>query len=97
MPISRDEWEKGRTQDTTKARIEHLLQYNRDKAFTSDEISESLFGKPRDLPEIILLALTNTLIVKPVLEKLIEEGYIEAKEVETASGRIVYYAWKVKK
>jgi hypothetical protein len=94
-PISRDEWKKGRTQNTTKARIESLLQNNRDKAFTLNEIRENLFGKPRDIWEGILQGFTSAFVVKPALEELIDEGSIEAREVETAYGKVVYYAWKV--
>jgi len=92
MPISREEFEKGRTQDTIKARIEKLLEDGR--AYTVTEIENYLFGKPHDFWDAVLKGLINTFVVRQALEELMREGIVEAREVETRTGKEIYYALK---
>ena len=94
MPISRNEFGKGRTQDTIEGRIEGLLKTNRNKAYTENEIGNYLFRKARNFGEALLKGLAIGLVVKPHLDELIKKGQIEAREVETKFGKKVYYAWK---
>jgi len=92
MPISREEFEKGRTRDAIKTRIEKLLEDG--QAYTLSEIGTHLFGKPRNFWEGFILGLTDTLIIKQALEELIREGIVEAREVETRYGEETYFALK---
>jgi len=92
MPISREEFEKGRTQDTIKARIEKLLEDGR--AYTLSEIGNYLFGRPRDFGEAILKGFVDVFVIRQTLEDLMREGVVEAREVETRTGKETYYALK---
>jgi hypothetical protein len=53
-----------------------------------------LFGKVKNFGEVLLKGLATGLVVKPILDELIEQGRIEAREVETKFGKEVYYSWK---
>jgi len=96
MPITRDEFNKGRTRNTVKEQIEILLENNKDKAYTFQEISDYVFGKAKNFGEAILKVIANSLILENALYELIKEGKIEAKDVKTPYGKEVYYAWKLK-
>lgn len=91
MPILKEEFEKGRTQDTIKARIKKLLEDGR--AYTLFEMGDYLFGRPRDLRNAVL-RLVEMLVIRQALEDLMREGVIEAREVETRTGKETYYALK---
>lgn len=92
MPISRREFEKGRTQDTIKARLEKL--FDSGDAYTLRELGKQLYGKRRGFGEALLMGVVEAFFIKRVLEDLIEEGLVETREVETWRGTEVYYAKK---
>jgi hypothetical protein len=61
MPISKDEFEKGRTARTVVSMVEELLQKNPDKAFTVGELIDEIYGKPASTPMIMLQYAINFL------------------------------------
>ena len=89
MPISRDEFEKGETENSVKAKIRGLLQRNPDKAFSFDEIVEHLFKS-----EDPFGSLSHENIVEEALKGLLDDGQIISKVVYTESGKKVYFTWK---
>ena len=99
MPIGSDEWKEGRTQDTTETRILNFLQSNKEKAFTEYEIIEEInplipWALTEDWKTISKKFLVNFFKAYPInqaLERLMEEGKVEAKEIETSEGKKTYY------
>jgi len=75
MPISKEEFEKGtepkeRSVGHVKARvIGHLLEH-RDQAFTVFELRDALNTRPQQ--------------IYPVVNKLVDEGYLEKRAVGTS-------------
>ena len=93
MPISRDEWTRGRTADTTEARIEGFLRTNRGNAFTRGEIAGRVFGM-RTVQTLKGLAgnLLTIWDVDSALKVLVREGRIQAKEIRERLGAETYYS-----
>ena len=99
MPISSDEWKEGRTQETTETRILNFLGSNKDKAFTIYEIIEyinpsSLVDPTESWTQIgvtIIADVMKSWSITQAVERLMEEGKISAKEIETPEGAETYY------
>lgn len=91
MSITNDEWNAGRTRGTIEAQILTFLTQNQ-RPFTFDAI---MFGlgyntKVNDLGTLALEVL-EMIVVNKALEKLIGEGKVEAKVIETPTGKETYY------
>lgn len=93
MPISKDEFRRGRTSDTTKALIEEFLKKNSNQAFTLGEIGTYLYGGSNDFGEAILKGLATTAL-RDDLDELIREGKIEVRNIKTSYGEEEYFAWR---
>lgn len=87
MPIGKDEFNSGRTQDTIEGQILSLLKGNRNNAFSSVEIMSSL-GYIADIKDfwstVGFIALS--LRIDNALNTLIKEGSVKAKKVKQKSG-----------
>ncbi len=94
MPISRDEFEKGRTTKTITSMVEELLQNNPEKAFTVGEIIDEVYGKPASTPMIMIQYAVNFLPINASLDSLINEGKVTRKRIQQAGKAEDYYIWK---
>ena len=95
MPISRDEFEKGRTVQTVISMVEDLLKHNSEKAYSLSEIIEEVFGKPASFPFAILQYAFNYLPITTALNDLINEGKVTRNRIQKAGRIEEYYIWKV--
>jgi len=90
MPISSNEWEKGRTHDSTYNRILTFLQSNKNNAFTLKEIIEEIDPLIPDSTiesaNLLEFYIKWTSIDK-ALQKLMNDGKVKAKKVE--KGKII--------
>lgn len=94
MPINSNEWEKGRTHDSTYNRVSTFLQSNKNQAFTIDEIIEKIDPLILDTTEYwtILENYVKISSVNIALQKLLNEGIVQAKRIEKE--RIVTIQYK---
>jgi hypothetical protein len=95
MPISRDEFEKGRTVQTVISMVEDLLKNNSEKAYSLSEIIEEVYGKPSSIPFAILQYALNYLPITTALNDLINEGKVTRNRIQKAGRIEEYYIWKV--
>jgi hypothetical protein len=87
MPISREEFVSGRSQDAIVDKISEFLELNKDKAFTEDEILRQLYPDHTAWPgdrigfdaAVILLSYSRK---------------IEIRFVDTTEGLKVYFGVK---
>ncbi len=95
MPISKDEWNLGRSWDTLEGQIQLYLNANRDKAFTISEIMYAL-GYGTDIKDFggLIGFIGGSWVIQNVLDSLMKEGKIMAKRVKTTSGEQIYYMIK---
>ena len=92
MPISRDEWNSGRTWETDEAKILRFLDEHKDSAFTDVEI---FTGVGYQVPNDNLLVFGMSVIVfsnfRGKLVLLAKEGKIRARTVKKPIGEETYY------
>jgi hypothetical protein len=83
MPITSDEFTKGRTYGSFEGRTERFLESHSNTAYSLLEICEELFGKPKstDLLELFAYAFGGTWVLNKTLETLLKKGKIETKEI----------------
>jgi hypothetical protein len=87
MPISKDEFDKGRREDPIIDKIQDFLGSNREEAFTEDEILRRLYPDHTAWPgdrigfNSAILILTHT-------------GKIETRLVTTSAGVKIYFRAK---
>ena len=95
MPASRDEWDTGRTWTTLEAQILAFLRQNKEQGFKVSEIMNGLGiqGNIKDFPSL-LGGIFSAWAVNSALEKLIEEGTVEAKIIKDEIGEDTYYRAK---
>ena len=94
MPISRDEWNKGRVDKTTQSAVERFLRNNPKRAFTDVEIAEGLYGFwGVEGPRLRYLWKKNVVLasVREALQELLIEGRIKVKDVNKEDGTEAYY------
>jgi hypothetical protein len=93
MPIKKDEFEKGRREDSLENRIENFLKESQDSAFSQSELAEVIFGKtrpPKDFIDFLVNQYPNLLQLNEAIKTLIQENKIEAKTI----GGTTYYIRK---
>jgi hypothetical protein len=94
MPISKEEFEKGRTTKTITSMVEELLQNNAERAFTVGEIIDELYGKPSSTPMIMFQFAINFLPINAALDSLINEGKVTRKSIQQEGKIEDYYIWR---
>jgi hypothetical protein len=93
MPITSDEFKKGRSADSLEGRIEQFLESHNDSAYSLLEICEELLGKPKStagVVEVFAYAFGGAWIANKSMETLLQEDKIETKEINGTP----YYKWK---
>lgn len=91
MPISKDEWSKGRTSDHLESKIEEFLATNKGEAFSAEEIINHLYQfKAKDWAGF-LLGIGSAFTVRHALNKLMEKGTVKSKIIEKKIGSEEYY------
>ena len=94
MPISRDEFEKGRTGETTEAQVERFLQTHAEQAFTAPQVAEGLYGVSGMMGLSLEYFGKRAVVLESVegaLQKLIGEGKIRTKGVDMKHRALTYY------
>jgi hypothetical protein len=87
MPISKDEFDKGRKEDPIIDKIQHFLESNKDKAFTEDEILRRLYPDHTAWPGDRIGFHSAILILS-------HAGKIETRYVTTRAGIEIYFRAK---
>lgn len=82
MPLKRDEWAKGRKVTLLERSVLDFLKENREKAYTTSEIAQSLykFGAT-SLINLANMVLT-TLAIESSLKDLVRDGLVKSKQIE---------------
>lgn len=101
MPLSDEEWEEAHTKPVKRTVLE-FLRDNPSYAYNSLEIAEGINIKLQpETPEDIehpTRALAGSLFrlykVKRACDKLVKEGKISKKFVDSSGGRSIYYRYK---
>ena len=91
MPISRDEWNKGRTEDTLESVVESFLRTNSGKAYAMSEIVDGLFTLKYQGLGDWLTAFASFYGVSRALESLLKEGRIKSRVVKQTYGAETFY------
>jgi hypothetical protein len=86
MPISRADYDRGRTEDTDEEKVVQLLQTNRGQAYNSSEIADAI-GHAIEDPIRQQTFMT-------FLDRLVGRGMIEKRMVEVGSTKDWYYSAK---
>jgi hypothetical protein len=86
MPISKADFDRGRTEDTDEEKVVQLLHTNRGQAYNASEIAEAI-GHGIEDPIRQQSFLT-------FLDQLVGRGIIEKKLVEVGSTKDWYYSSK---
>ncbi|HXQ92141.1 MAG TPA: hypothetical protein VN739_03985 [Nitrososphaerales archaeon] len=91
MPISRDEWMKGRTGRTLDSRIEAFLLQNREKAFKLAEITTAIHGIKGssnwgDVALNILSVVMYAQDDRDAILRLVKEGRVKESTVRDQFG-----------
>jgi hypothetical protein len=86
MPISRDDFQKGRSDSGTRNLVENFLEKNNDSAFTLDEIGLGIYNTEKKSE----IGLVNAYQIITILHELVKEGKVIVKDMPDAT----YYIWK---
>lgn len=87
MPISKDEWDKGRKLDPFELQVLQFLSDNRGNAFTIQEIIEGMkFKFGEGVLQFVLLYSGVFGLVQSSLESLMRQGKVVGKIISTPSG-----------
>lgn len=87
MPISKDEFDRGRREDPIIDKIRDFLESNKDKAFTEDEILRRLYPEHTAWP-IDRIGFNSAVLI------LAYAGKIETRYVPTSEGVQIYFRAK---
>ena len=87
MPITEDEFDKGRSEDPIISRIQNFLESNKEKAFTEEEIMGHLYPEHIAWPG-------DTIAFGSAMLILAYAGKIELRYVTTDSGIKTYFRAK---
>ena len=87
MPITKDDFAKGRSEDALIVRIQNFLDSNKETAFTEEEIMKHLYPEHIAWPG-------DTIAFSSAMLILAYAGKIELRYVNTASGIKTYFMTK---
>lgn len=91
MPVSVEEFEKGKKKDPLEEEIVHFLEENKDKAFSAIEIAKTVVFKEKKFAEDWLTNLVRVATwwfsFHGALERLVREGRIRKRNID----RVDYY------
>lgn len=87
MPITKDEFAKGRAEDALIIQIQNFLQSNKEKAFTEEEIMKKLYPEHIAWPG-------DTIAFSSAMHILAYAGKVELRYVNTESGIKTYFMAK---
>ncbi len=87
MPISKEEFDKGRREDPIIDKIQEFLESNKDKAFTEDEILRRLYPEHTAWP-VDRISFNSAVLI------LAYAGKIETRYVTTSEGLQIYFRTK---
>ena len=87
LPISKDEFNKGRREDPIIHKIQNFLESNNENAFTEEEIMRHLYPEHIAWPGDTI-AFNTAMLILAYAEK------IELRYVDTGSARKAYFRTK---
>lgn len=87
MPISKEEFDKGRREDPIIDKVREFLESNKDKAFTEDEILRRLYPEHTAWP-VDRISFNSAVLI------LAYAGKIETRYVTTSEGIQIYFSAK---
>lgn len=86
MPIDSNEWDKGRSNDHLKSKIEGFLRVNKGQAFSVGEITNHLYKFKKEGWAGFLLDIGSAFVVQNALKDLINESVVKSKIIEKPYG-----------
>ena len=87
MPISKEEFDKGRREDPIIDKVREFLESDKDKAFTEDEILRRLYPEHTAWP-VDRISFNSAVLI------LAYAGKIETRYVTTSEGVQIYFSAK---
>lgn len=87
MPISKEEFDKGRREEPIIDKIRDFLESNKDKAFTEDEILRRLYPEHTAWP-IDRISFNSAVLI------LAYAGKIETRYITSSEGIQIYFRTK---
>lgn len=87
MPINKNDFDKGRSEDPIISKIQKFLESNKDKAFTEEEIIGHLYPEHIAWPGDTI-AFSSAMLILVYAEK------IELRYINTGSGKKAYFRAK---
>jgi hypothetical protein len=87
MPISKDDFAKGRTEDALIVKIQRFFDSNKDKAFTEEEIMRHIYPEHIAWPGDTI-AFNSAMLILAYAEK------IELRYINTSVGVKTYFMTK---
>jgi hypothetical protein len=91
MPISKDEWNKGRTLGTVESMIETFLKADPKKAYTESEIIGALYSVRFNTMLDWMGAFGVTYAVSEALKNLLKSGVVKSRVVKESIGESIFY------
>lgn len=91
MPITIEEWRKGRTSATLESRLEEFLFQNKEKAFTLAELANNMYAIKFDNPKEVMESFLSYFNVGEALKGLMKEGKVRSRLVRGSISEDVYY------
>lgn len=88
MPITKEDFAKGRTEDALIVKIQNFLESNNEKAFTEEEIMRHLYPDHIAWPG-------DTFAFSSAMLILAYAGKIELRYINTGSGVKIYFGAKL--
>jgi hypothetical protein len=88
MPITKEDFAKGRTEDALIVRIQNFLESNNEKAFAEEEIMRHLYPDHIAWPG-------DTFAFSSAMLILAYAGKIELRYINTGSGVKIYFRAKL--
>ena len=86
MPITRDNFNKGRSDSGTRSLVANFLEKNKESAYTLDEICSGIYENEQGSE----MGLVNAYQIITILHGLVNEGKVTVKDMPDAT----YYMWK---
>jgi hypothetical protein len=87
MPITKNDFDKGRAEDALIVKIQNFLESNKEKAFTEEEIMKHLYPEHIAWPG-------DTIAFSSAMLILAYDGKIELRYVDIGSGIKTYFIAK---
>ncbi len=91
MPIRIEEWDTGRKVVMRASSVSPFLKENNRSAYTETEIINALYKASYNSFAELLGSFASFYLVNAALDRLVKEGKVKSKVIETRNGTEVYF------